>query len=159
MQLIRYNAFLNQRGPTMNERLLKKIELEKNKIKEFIDSMRCIFSETANEAEKINRLEVLDTLLLLATYAQPDELENEFLSVLPNNERGDTLNYLCQQLREINGFCLGSFSDEHEVYQDLFSNIELSTAEKKQAVRDLLSKNITELIFTETQTMSHRLGS
>ncbi|MCW8397998.1 hypothetical protein OQJ26_04230 [Legionella sp. PATHC038] len=143
----------------MNKCLLKKIEREKNKIEHFIDSMRDFFSKTHDESERNNRLEVFDTLLLLATYAQADALENEFQSVLPQNERGEAINYLCQELREINGFCQGSFSDEHDVYRDLFSEIKFPTAEKKHAVRKLLSATITELIFEKTNTPSNRLGA
>ncbi|WP_412757800.1 hypothetical protein [Legionella bozemanae] len=139
----------------MDARLLEKITREKAKIAQFIDSMRGIFEKTPDEYEKANRLEVFDTLLLLATYAEAEELENEFQIALPNNEHNDSITYLCQQLREINGFCQCSFSDEHSVYQDLFAEI---TPEKKQAVRDLLSKEISELIFEKTNTGSIRFG-
>ncbi|HHF7367471.1 TPA: hypothetical protein ACPSKY_002605 [Legionella bozemanae] len=139
----------------MDARLLEKITREKAKIAQFIDSMRDIFEKTPDEYEKANRLEVFDTLLLLATYAQAEELENEFQIALPNNEHNDSVTYLCQQLREINGFCQCSFSDKHSVYQDLFAEI---TPEKKQAVRDLLSKEISELIFEKTNTGSIRFG-
>lgn len=142
----------------MNPRLLKKITQQQNNVAQFIDSMRDIFSKTPNESEKINRFEVFDTLLLLATYAQPEMLEHEFQSVLPQNEGEDTLSYLCEKLREINGFCSGSFSDEHGTYQDLFSEIKFPTSEKKQAARDLLSKAISEIIFEKTNTESNRLS-
>lgn len=150
-----YKSFLNQKENTMDARLLEKITREKAKIAQFIDSMRDIFEKTPDEYEKANRLEVFDTLLLLATYAEAEELENEFQIALPNNEHNDSITYLCQQLREINGFCQCSFSDEHSVYQDLFAEI---TPEKKQAVRDLLSKEISELIFEKTNTGSIRFG-
>lgn len=150
-----YKSFLNQKENTMDARLLEKITREKAKIAQFIDSMRDIFEKTPDEYEKANRLEVFDTLLLLATYAQAEELENEFQIALPNNEHNDSVTYLCQQLREINGFCQCSFSDKHSVYQDLFAEI---TPEKKQAVRDLLSKEISELIFEKTNTGSIRFG-
>lgn len=118
-----YKSFLNQKENTMDARLLEKITREKAKIAQFIDSMRDIFEKTPDEYEKANRLEVFDTLLLLATYAEAEELENEFQIALPNNEHNDSITYLCQQLREINGFCQCSFSDEHSVYQDLFAEI------------------------------------
>ncbi|HHT0592008.1 TPA: hypothetical protein ACTXXA_000562 [Legionella anisa] len=140
----------------MHARLLKKIAREKEKVEHFIDSMRDTFEKTPDEGEKTKRLEVFDTLLLLATYAQAEELESEFQMVLPNNEHNDAITYLCQQLREINGFCQCTFSDEHRVYQDLLA--EETTLEKKQAVRDLLSKTISELIFEKTNTGSIRLG-
>ncbi|QLZ69794.1 hypothetical protein FOLKNPGA_02593 [Legionella sp. PC1000] len=140
----------------MNARLLEKIAHEKDKVELFIDSMRDIFERTPDELEKAKRLEIFDTLLLLATYAEAEELENEFQIALPNNEHNDSITYLCQQLREINGFCQCTFSDEHNVYQDLLS--EVITPEKKQAVRELLSKTISELIFEKTNTGTHRLG-
>lgn len=139
----------------MDARLLEKITREKAKVAQFIDSMRDIFENTPDECEKAKRLEVFDTLLLLATYAQAEELENEFQTALPDNELNDSITYLRQQLREINGICQCSFSDEHSVYQDLLAEI---TPEKKQAARDLLSKEISELIFEKTNTRSIRLG-
>ncbi|WP_131794987.1 hypothetical protein [Fluoribacter gormanii] len=139
----------------MNTRLLKKITRERNKVEHFIDYMRTIFEKTPDTSERANRLEVFDTLLLLATYANVEELENELQSVLPKDENTDTISYMQEHLREINGFCTSSFSDEHEVYKNLFTAI---TPEKKQGVRDLLSKAITELIFEKTNTLSTRLS-
>ncbi|KTD40487.1 hypothetical protein [Legionella parisiensis] len=152
---MRYKSFFNQQEDTMDVNLLEKITREKAKIAQFIDSMREVFEKTPDEDEKANRLEVFDTLLLLATYAQAEELENEFQIMLPYNEHSDSITYLCQQLREINGFCQCSFSDQHSVYQDLLAEI---TPEKKQAVRELLSKEISELIFEKTNTGSICLG-
>ncbi|PWY53825.1 hypothetical protein DGG96_20260 [Legionella qingyii] len=139
----------------MNTRLLKKITRERNKVEHFIDHMRAIFEKTPDTSERANRLQVFDTLLLLATYAKVEELENEFQSVLPKDENTATISYLREHLREINGFCTSTFSDEHEVYKNLFTGI---TPEKKQGVRDLLSKSITELIFEKTNTLSTRLS-
>ncbi|WP_454781821.1 hypothetical protein [Legionella sp. WA2022007384] len=138
----------------MNARLLKKITRERNKVKQFIDEMRSLLEKTPDTAERANRLEVFDTLLLLATYAKAEDLEHEFQCVLPKNEKANTIVYLQQHLREINGLCQGSLSDDHEVYKDLFADI---ITEKKQSIRDLLSKTITELIFAKTNTPSARL--
>ncbi|KTC90548.1 hypothetical protein OQJ18_01130 [Fluoribacter dumoffii] len=141
----------------MNNNLLEKIDGVKTKVEQFIDEIRDIFSQTNDEVEKKNRLEVFDTLLLLATYASPAELEHEFQNVLPHDQ-GNTVHYLCQKLREINGFCQNSLSDEHEVYQNLFAEIDFPTESKKQAVRELLSKKISELIFEKTHTNVPNLG-
>ena len=138
----------------MNTRLLKKITRERNKVGQFIDHMRSLLEKTPDTTERANRLEVFDTLLLLATYAKAEELENEFQSVLPKNENIEALVYLQEHLREINGFCQSSLSDNHEVYRDLFTELSL---EAKQGARDLLSKTITELIFEKTNTQSARL--
>lgn len=136
----------------MNARLQNKLSQEKTKVEEFIDSIRVLFMGTPDETERMNRLEVFDSLLLLATYADPHILETEFQEVLPPNENNDTLNYMCQKLREINGICKNALSDEHDIYQNLFSTIKYPTAEKKHAVRNLLSKTISETIFEKTQT-------
>ncbi|QMT60910.1 hypothetical protein [Legionella sp. PC997] len=138
----------------MNTRLLKKITRERNKVEQFIDHTRELFAKTPDISERTNRLDVFDTLLLLATYAKAEELENEFQCVLPNNENVNSIVYLKEHLREINGFCQSTHSDEHEVYKDLFTDL---ASEKKQGVRDLLSKTITELILEKTHTPSARL--
>lgn len=89
----------------MNDRLKQKIEIQKTKVEQFIDEMHQLFMQTADENERNNRLDVFDTLLLLATFVDQQSLEDEFQSTLPMGQYDSTLNYMCQQLREINGFC------------------------------------------------------
>ncbi|MGL5741900.1 MAG: hypothetical protein ACRCXC_04795 [Legionella sp.] len=141
----------------MNARLAKKITEQKAKIEQFIDSIHAVLSSTPDENERNNRLEVFDTLLLLATYADLETLEIEFTNSLPNIDSDKTLNYLRQQLREINGLCKKTLSDDHEVYHDLFSLMTLPTPEKKQALRELLSNNLSQVIFDKTNTVTQTL--
>ncbi len=144
------NTFFRSGGYIMNTELQVKIALQKNKIEQFINQMRQILSNTPDEVEKENRLEIFDTLLLLATYAAPAELENELKRSLPQYENNSTINYICRKLREINGFCKCSLSDEHEVYQDLFSALTHTSSRTKYSVRELLSETISNLIIETT---------
>lgn len=144
------NTFFRSGGYIMNAKLQVKIALQKNKIEQFINQMRQILSSTPDEVEKENRLEIFDTLLLLATYADSAELENEFKRSLPQYETDSTINYICRQLREINGFCKCSLSDEHEVYQDLFSTLTHPSARTKHSARELLSETISSMILETT---------
>ncbi|KTD62623.1 hypothetical protein Lsan_1805 [Legionella santicrucis] len=134
----------------MNTELQIKIALQKNKIEKFINQMRKTLSDTPDAAEKENRLVIFDTLLLLATYADSEELEKEFQRSLPQYETDNTINYMCQQLREINGFCKCSFSDEHEVYQDLFNTMTHPSVRAKHFARELLSETISKMIIETT---------
>ncbi|KTD09117.1 hypothetical protein Lgra_2352 [Legionella gratiana] len=136
----------------MNTEFQVKIALQKEKIENFISQMRKILSNNDDAVEKENRLEIFDTLLLLATYANSEELEKEFQSSLPLYETDNTINYMCRQLREINGFCKCSLSDEHEVYQDLFSTITFPSARAKNSARELLSQTISRTILEATNT-------
>ncbi len=148
------SASFRSGGYIMNTELQVKIAFQKNKIEQFINQMRKILSTTPDAIEKENRLEVFDTLLLLATYADSEELEKEFQRSLPQYETDNTINYMCRQLREINGFCKCSLSDEHEVYQDLFTTITLPSTRAKHSARELLSETISKMII-ETTNAAH----
>lgn len=144
------SALFRSGGYIMNAELQVKIALQKNKVEQFINQMRQIISKTSDAAEKENRLEIFDTLLLLATYADSEELENELKRSLPQYETDSTIKYMCRQLREINGFCKCTLSDEHEVYQDLFSSITQPSARIKSSARELLGETISKMILETT---------
>ena len=130
----------------------EKIEAYTQKKSEFIDKVRRVFDKTVDLKEKQNRQEVFDTLLLAATWKEIGDLDRDIALMLPAANSNATINYIIQQLREINGFCTASFSDKHEVYLDLFQSLAFPTLETKQNVRDMLQNSMVTMIFNQTNT-------
>ena len=130
-----------------------KIENYTRQKAESIDKVRRAFVKTKNKEEQFNRNEVFDTLLLVATFANIDELERYIAQMLPMDKPNATVNYIVKQLREINGICTSSFGDNHETYQDLFYSLTFPTLETKQNIRDMLSKSISDMIFEKTNAI------
>src|SRR5947207_2984507 len=122
----------------------QKIEAYTQKKSEFIDKVRGVFNKTVDLKEKQNRLEVFDTLLLAATCKEIEELDQDIALMLPTAQNNTTINCIIQQLREINGFCTCSFSDNHEVYQELFHALAFPTPEAKQNIRDILRDSMVK---------------
>ncbi|CDZ77012.1 hypothetical protein BN59_01291 [Legionella massiliensis] len=121
-----------------------KIELYKNDVEQFIDDIRRLFDTTEDLTERANRQGVFDTLLTLATYATPSQLESEFKRTLPR-EADETLNYLRNKLKEINGVCTSTLSTSHELYSGPF--LGFADASTQQAFRNELSDEITRLVL------------
>ncbi|CEG56559.1 hypothetical protein [Legionella fallonii] len=120
--------------------------------KQFIDSIRAaITKQTLDLGERQKRLETFDALLLKATYASEEELEDGFRKSLPL-PHDPTISFIVRQLREVNGFCNQSFSDEHEGYQSIYNTITFLTSETKRGIREQFSKALTEMVFDKTGT-------
>ncbi|STX41934.1 Uncharacterised protein [Legionella donaldsonii] len=119
---------------------------------DFIDDVHKSLNDTADVKERAKRQEVFDSLLLLATYTSAIELEKALSRSLPLEEANPGLTYLCKQLREINGLCTFSFSDSHDIYRSLFTNIQFNNFDEKERLRKELSRQLTELIFEKTNT-------
>lgn len=119
---------------------------------DFIDGVHKSLNSTADVKERINRLEVFDSLLLLATYVSAGELEKALSRSLPLEEANPGLTYLCKKLREINGLCTFAFNDSHGIYRALFTNIQFNNFDEKERLRKELSRQLTELIFEKTNT-------
>ena len=131
----------------------EKIEAYTQKKSEFIDKVRRVFDNTVDLMEKKNRLEVFDNLLLAATWKEIADLDLDIALMLPAANSNATINYIIQQLREINGFCTASFSDNHEAYQDLFQSLAFPTSETKQNVRVMLQNSMVTMILNQTNTL------
>ncbi|STX38719.1 hypothetical protein [Legionella feeleii] len=119
---------------------------------DFIDEVHKSLNSTADVTERIKRMEVFDSLLLLATYTSAAELDKALSRSLPLEEDNPGLTYLCKQLREINGLCTFSFNDSHDIYRALFTNIQFNNFDEKERLRKELSRQLTELIFEKTNT-------
>jgi hypothetical protein len=119
---------------------------------QFIDRVRiAIRKQTPDLKERKYRLDTFDALLLRATYADETALEEGFNQGLPSPD-DPTIVYLRKQLREINGFCKKSFSDEHEGYQNIYNTITYLTPEIKASIRQQFSDALIEMIFDKTGT-------
>jgi hypothetical protein len=134
----------------------KKIENAIKEKEQFIDDMRAFFSRTKDTTERTHRLEIFDTLLLLATYAEKEQLEEEFKKTLPPYQDKDALSLMCKQLRVIHGLCKQSLSNDDEAYQNLFANNNL-TVEIETAICIELSDRMTQMILEKTDTPRHRM--
>lgn len=134
---------------------LTKIREYTHQKEQFINAVRnAINVQTFNQEERKRRLEIFDSLLLMATYADSARLEEEFLSNLPSPN--GTITYICAQLREINGFCNQTFSDEHEGYLNIYNTLTYLTPEVKQTIRDKLSEELTTMILAKTDTLEQQ---
>ena len=136
-----------------------KIESYTRQKGESIDKVRAVFAKANNKQEQSDRNEVFDTLLLAAIFVSKDQLERDMAHMLPMDKPNATINYIAKQLREINGICTASFSDNHEVYQDLFYALAFPTHEARQNIRDMLGRSISDMIFEKTNAMpSNHVG-
>ncbi|CEK11548.1 hypothetical protein [Legionella hackeliae] len=122
------------------------------KIEQFINTGHLLLENTKDATERAHRHEIFDTLLLLATYADSQKLEEEFNQSLPLNPPNTFLNELCHKLREINWLCTCTLPNEHEVYKSFFANFFFLTPQKKEEVKAMISQEIIQLIFTKTET-------
>lgn len=129
----------------------RRIAAYRQQNEDFIYQVREAFNDTEDTKERSNRHGVFDTLLNLATYALVTELETEFNKTLPKGE-DEAIVYIKNQIREIHGICTGSLRENHEVYESLFKDLDLSSDEKAQG-RRLLGNAVSALILEKTNNI------
>lgn len=116
---------------------------------DFIHKTGEVLNDTPDMQERSNRLEVFNTLLVQATYKTADQLECELSQCFSGNYEDDTINYICQQLRELNAVCIASGKGD-EACQGLYKNITHLTPEIKNHIREKLSKAAIEMVLAKT---------
>ncbi|STX27694.1 Uncharacterised protein [Legionella beliardensis] len=116
---------------------------------DFIHETGEVLNDTPDMQERSNQLEVFNTLLVYATYATANQLECELSKCFSGEYENETINYMCQQLRELNAVCMASNKGD-EACQGLYKNITHLTPEIKSYIREKLSKAAIEMVLAKT---------
>ncbi|STX50206.1 Uncharacterised protein [Legionella busanensis] len=119
--------------------------------KEFINSVRDILNKTPDESERMRRMSVFNTLLLVATYANPDELENELKNCFAEYDVKDqkTINYISDGLRDLNYLCVTVLNDNNINQQNSRRINSFFIPESEVNVE--LSQALKEMVFAKTR--------
>ncbi|MGQ3889266.1 hypothetical protein ACQUW5_09570 [Legionella sp. CNM-1927-20] len=122
----------------------------------FIDTAHHILDKTPDKQERMVRLTAFNTLLLFATYAKPHELESQIKICFPENdsESQNTINYISEQLRDLNYLCVAALSDtDNTSQQNTMREINFFKPEIKFS-KEELSKALIEMVLKTTKNIS-----
>ncbi|WP_131782163.1 hypothetical protein [Legionella gresilensis] len=118
----------------------------------FIDNVHRIFNRTPDEKERSIRITAFNTLLLYATYATAQELDIELERCFPanDNESQNTINYIREQLRDLNCLCVGALGNTDNTNQQS-SRVANGFFRAEPNFNKELSKALVEMVIKTTK--------
>ncbi|WP_419419947.1 hypothetical protein ACNVED_01170 [Legionella sp. D16C41] len=128
---------------------LNSVETYVEQKEKIIKDIHKIFEQTPEKEERSRRIEAFNTLLLLATWAEPKILNDEIKRCFAENQNNNTIALISEELREINRFCVSDANINNKNYQNPKTSISFFPPASTE--NEILGKALSDMIFRNTK--------